>query len=292
MTYQPEATRPESVNQPLHPREGKLPISAIIITNKNDKRFKQALASVQFCSQVLIGDNQSQNDWQKLAKQYHFQIVSLKGKIYDFSFVRNKLSQQAKYNWVLFLDSDEKFPKQSRAKQIIANAVRSSENNETPPAFSLKRTDVYQGQKISFGEAGSQSFIRLFNKRYYSYSRMVHEVVTADLGKKKIIKLPLTIIHQAHRNVIEFLETINHYAYLEAKYRTTLTEKTNDKPSKFKIGLQLFLFPKAKFVLNYVVKLGFLDGRAGFIYASMMSLHSLLVRVYWWELLFLNNNQN
>jgi hypothetical protein len=42
--------------------------------------------------------------------------------------------------------------------------------------------------------------------------------------------------------------------------------------------LAIIFYPFGKFILNYFLKLGFLDGAPGFVYAFMMSFHSFLVR--------------
>ncbi|MBI4226081.1 hypothetical protein HY612_03115 [Candidatus Roizmanbacteria bacterium] len=46
---------------------------------------------------------------------------------------------------------------------------------------------------------------------------------------------------------------------------------------------KIIFFPLAKFILNYFIKLGFLDGPAGFTYAFLMSFHSFLVRAKLWQ---------
>ncbi|MFN4212849.1 MAG: hypothetical protein ACK4FL_02720, partial [Microgenomates group bacterium] len=41
---------------------------------------------------------------------------------------------------------------------------------------------------------------------------------------------------------------------------------------------EIIFYPLGKFILNYFIYLGFLDGPAGFAYAFLMSFHSFLVR--------------
>ncbi|MEA2056328.1 MAG: hypothetical protein U9O78_01255, partial [Patescibacteria group bacterium] len=70
------------------------------------------------------------------------------------------------------------------------------------------------------------------------------------------------------------------YAEREAHYRFK-----ENKLHKISIVLQLIIFPIFKFICNYFLKLGFLDRMPGLIYASLMSFHSILVRIYGWQLI-------
>ena len=76
---------------------------------------------------------------------------------------------------------------------------------------------------------------------------------------------------QAHG---KFLEEINFYTTIRAK---ELYEKKTEITLK-----DIILYPKAKFLLNFFLKLGFLDGLEGLIFAILMSFHSFLVRAKLW----------
>lgn len=50
--------------------KGQIPITIIILTNRNDSRFINSLKSSQIAKEVLIIDNNSKNNWQKLNKNF------------------------------------------------------------------------------------------------------------------------------------------------------------------------------------------------------------------------------
>lgn len=82
--------------------------------------------------------------------------------------------------------------------------------------------------------------------------------------------------HYPHPSVKEFLEKIQYYTDLRAN---ELFEK------KVPVSWwHIILYPKAKFIQNYGIRLGFLDGTAGIVHALLMSLHSFLVRGKLWTL--------
>lgn len=84
------------------------------------------------------------------------------------------------------------------------------------------------------------------------------------------------LIHFPHKTIDEFLSEINFYTSLRAK---ELYEKGIRGTVR-----NIILYPKGKFLKNYFLKLGFLDGIEGFILAIFMSLHSFLVRGKLWLL--------
>ena len=63
----------------------------------------------------------------------------------------------------------------------------------------------------------------------------------------------------------------------------------NLNKSKKTIIKQMIVYPIGKFINNFILELGFLDGWRGLIYAFIMSLHSLWVRVYWYEKAYVKN---
>lgn len=223
-------------------------LTVIILTNRDDARFKAALASAQPASEVLVIRNNQ--------------------PIKDFSKVRNQALKQAKNNWVFFLDSDEVIPK--NAWQFFENVIKGGKFS----GATIRRKDVFHNRTLEFGETGDTRILRLMNKNKAKFVRPVHEVAEVD---GEIIDLTVTIKHHAHQNIGGFLQDVNKYGEIEAGFRQ---EKY---PESGKIIFEAITFPTGKFILNYFFKLGFLDGWQGFIYALTMSLHSLFVRIYLYE---------
>ena len=116
-------------------------------------------------------------------------------------------------------------------------------------------------------------------KNIINWQRPVHEC----LEKKTIIfKSKIIIKHFAHSSIYEFLNTIKNYAWLEANYRLKKQKRMISLPKT--VYLELIFYPVGKFILNYFIKLGLLDGWRGLAYAVIMSLHSLFVRIFLYEL--------
>lgn len=248
--------------------EIKLPLSIVILTHRNDKRFEKALSSAQKAQEVLVIDYQSQNNWKDLQKKYSFSVVKRTGPINNFSFERNFALQQAHHTWVFFLDSDEVIPPESWP------SIKKCLTQHEVTGFWIKRKDVFYGKELKFGETGNQKFLRLIQKEKAEYLRPVHEKATV-MGKTAPSEISL--LHFSHQSISEFVQDITRYASMEAEYQN------DNMLSDISLGVKTLLFPKAKFFSNYFLKLGFLDGWRGLVYATMMSLHSLMVRVFSYE---------
>lgn len=194
-------------------------------------------------------------------------IITLdQSDIYDFALVRNKELAKANTPWVLFLDSDEVISQKLEAE--IELAIK----NTQVAAYYIKRQDIFLGKYLKHGETGNAKFIRLARKDYGKWVRPVHEVWE---GQGRVDTLTNPLLHYSHKSISSFLDKINLYSSIDAQYRFQSGKKSN-------LG-KIAFYPILKFILNYVFKLGFMDGVPGVIMAMMMSFHSYLT----WTKLYL-----
>lgn len=240
-------------------------LTIVILTNRNDNRFINSLSSAQIAYEVFIIDNKSNNDWQSLKKEFNFRVIDSPKKITSFSKVKNQTLETVKTRWVLFLDSDEVLSKD--ADQKILGIISS----DLYDAVSIKRIDYFLDKPLRYGETGNISLVRLFKKDSGKFVRNVHELVKFT---GKIGEADFTILHYSHNSIKDFLNKITIYAKMDTKNKY-LNHQENI--------LQMVTFPIGKFILNYIFKLGFLDGYRGIVYALLMSLHSFFVRVFYYE---------
>ncbi len=253
----------------------KIPLTIILLTNRVDERFEQALASAQCAADVLVVANHVEDAVQPLHTQYDFQILTWDEPITDFSLVRNTALTHAKYDWVLFLDSDEVIDPASLAEltQLVTTP--------TAAAYGIRRCDVFLGKELEYGEAGNQLVVRLGKRTALKFSGTVHEVAdVAGLVKPSSIK----ILHYSHPSIHEFISKVALYADQVATERAA-------KPISFKrLLFELIVYPPAKFIYGLIFQGGLVDGWHGVVYAACMSLHSTLVRIYLYEKVFIKHS--
>lgn len=251
----------------------KLPLTICIITNRADERFVAALTSAQVAEHVLIIDNKSGNDWVALKMKYAFEILELAEKITDFSAVRNQALDYVQKEWVLFLDSDEVIELDSlpELSQIIGES--------TADGVGIRRSDVFYGKKLEYGEAGNQPLVRLGRKNKVRFIGSVHE--TAEVtGTTQMSSI--SILHYSHPTLSEFITKVSIYAEQIAETKTL---------PFWKLVFQMCVYPPTKFFFSLIIQGGIQDGWQGVVYAACMSLHSLLVRIYIYEHQFLKSTQ-
>lgn len=242
-------------------------VSIIILAHRADDRLLASIESAQFANEVIIIDNNSNTNWPQLPAHLHFVVVPYLTPITDWSTVRNFAMTHTTHDWVMFLDSDEVITVESIPS--ISNLI---EKNVFDGAL-VMRSDIFKNKQLKYGEAGAMPILRMGKKSVMKYERPIHEEARVE---GKVTASDITLLHHSHLSIAEFFNTISDYARREALFRQEQGERLW-LPS-------IFLLPLGKFILNYIGKLGFLDGFPGFIYAFMMSLHSLFVRIYQYEL--------
>jgi glycosyltransferase involved in cell wall biosynthesis len=243
-------------------------LSAIIITDKKVSEIGATLQSVVFANEVLVIVDQEKPDKTSEipgARVYYRPLTS------DFAAQRNFGLAKAGGDWVLFIDDDEIVTTE------LADEIKKATGTDRFDAYYLPRRDIIAGKMLKHGETGNMKITRLAKKSVGKFVRPVHEVWEIK-GRVGELKNPL--LHYRENYISAFIDRIALYGPLDAR-----ALKKEGKP--FAIW-RMILYPKAKFLLNYFLKLGFLDGYLGFFQAYLMSIQSLSIRVFQWQNEFLS----
>lgn len=244
-------------------------ISALVLTKNEEKNIEECLKTLGWCDEIIIIDDNSTDKTREIGK-------SLGAKVFihplssDFSRQRNYGLERVAGEWVLFVDADERVTPE--LVESIKYQVLSIKNTDIL-AYKIPRKDFLFGKWLRFGETGNIKLLRLAKKGTGRWIRPVHEVwqISGKLGE---LKNPL--LHYPHQTIKEFLENINFYTDLNACV-------FYDQGIKVPFW-QILVYPLAKFIKNYFLKLGFFDGTAGLLHATLMSFHSFLTRAKLWLL--------
>ncbi len=250
-------------------------ISAIVLTKDEEKNIKNCLKGLSWCDEIIVIDDYSEDQTVKIAKKRGARVYQRRLDD-NFAAQRNYGLGKAKGDWVLFVDADE------RVSSKLAHEIKKAIKNKKVKGFYLCRKDILWGKQLHHGETAHVRLLRLGQKGAGEWQRRVHETweIKGEVGR---LKEPL--LHYPHPTLTEFLKEINYYSSLNA--RELLKEGQQ-------AGLiQILAYPLAKFLKNYLIRLGFLDGNPGIIVALAMSFHSFLTRAKlyllwkkggWWEL--------
>lgn len=238
-------------------------ITAVLIAKNEGKNIARWLEQMSWCDELLVIDNDSADDTSQLAQNGGAKVVCVQND--DFSVLRNSALAHASHDWLLYVDADEIVSRELQKE--IQDAVTSA----THVAYRLRREDRFWSTSVRNGEvreAYHKGIIRLVRKDSGSWEGAVHETFHLKNGNAPTLSTPL--IHNAHTDIKDFLESVNVYSTIRAEelYRAGVATGFID----------LTIRPSMKFIYTYFLLMGFRDGPAGFVYSFMMSFHSFLVR--------------
>ena len=245
----------------------KLTIAVISKYPDVDKRF---LRSLSFGDEIIVIYSENKDTKQDQDKNIRLLPHPLKS---DFSQQRNYAISEAKGDWIFFVDTDEIV-----SDNLKNEIIKSIESNEYQGYF-MRRIDLCFHQPFLHGETGDIEILRLAKRKAGKFTRSVHEYwkIKGAVG---------TLVHPLYHNkdhfISEFLSRISLYGPSDSL-------ELNQENKSFSY-FRLLIYPKAKFIVNYFIKLGFLDGLPGLFQAYLMMIQSLSVRVFQW--IFLKSSIN
>ena len=260
-------------------------ISVLILTKNEEHDLSGCLDSVAWSDDVHVFDSLSSDATVSIARS---RGAKVRQRPFDnYAAQRNAALHglDFKHPWVLILDADERIPEALREEmlQCIVGAPVGV------AAFRFRRRD-FLGKTWLKRSQLSPWYIRLVQPDRVHYEREVNEILKVD---GRIADLAQPFDHYPFsKGMAHWLAKHNTYSTMEAQY---IVRSRQSKPC-FSIA-QVFLNrdfnerryhqkelfyrlpgrPLIKFLLIYFVRLGFLDGRAGLIYATLQSIYEYMI---------------
>lgn len=224
------------------------PFSVVIITLNAAAQLEACLQSIAFADEVLVVDCGSTDSTLALAQQAGARILHQDWLGYGAQ--KQFAISQAKHDWVLCLDADERVSDSLRAAMEVA-LVASQVNG-----FEMPRCNRFMGRWLRHGEGYPDWSLRLFRRSQGRWSDdPVHEKVILNGASAR---LQGDLLHASAEDLTLYLEKQNRY--------TTLQAEALWRRGKRAGVAQMVLSPLLRFVKFYVLRLGFLDGVAGLVH--------------------------
>lgn len=245
-------------------------VSAIILTKNEERNIARCIQSVKWCDEIIVVDDNSSDKTIEIARKYKTTIYQ-RSLNNNFSAQRNFGISKARQEWILFVDSDEVVTDALAYEISSVLGLKKDQNLKTLNGFYLKRSDFMWGKQLKYGETGNIKLLRLGRKGFGMWEGMAHEEWKIDGLVGKLIN---PLLHFPHETLSEFLKEINFYTDIRAQ------ELKNKKAKTY--SLSILIYPLGKFLVDYFIKRGFMDGVHGLIFALIMSFHSFLVRSKLW----------
>ena len=227
-------------------------------------RLGPSLAAVDWADEVVVADTGSSDGTPELARAAGARVESIPWDGYVAS--RNRAVALVSHDWVLVLDADE------RVSPLLAEAILEAVESPGPAAgFRMPRLSHVGGQPIRHGTWWPDWKLRLGlrSRGFHAVGDRVHESLEVD-GPVRDLAPPL--LHFPYRDVSDAVRKNALYARLSALERFDCGKRGS--------VLSLLFRPPIEFLRSWVLKRGFLDGRAGVGVALLHAWYYLLRAAY------------
>jgi glycosyltransferase involved in cell wall biosynthesis len=259
-------------------------ISVLILTRNEESDLPGALASVAWSDDIHVFDSHSTDATVEIARAAGAHVTQ---RVFDNWAAHQNWGLQNipfRHPWVFYLDADERVTPGLRSALLTA-----VENPGANVAFRVQRRDFLDGIWLRHVQA-SPFYLRLFRPEKMRYERLVNPLSIPD---GPVGQLAGFLDHfPFSKGVGAWFDRHNKYSAFEAEQiianrrnrepfslRAALTEKdfSRRRYHQKELFYRLPARPLVKFLLLYLFKRGFMDGRAGLRYSILQSIYEYMI---------------
>ena len=260
-------------------------LSVLILTKNEEQDLPECLSSVTWSSDIVVFDSCSTDRTREIAETAGARVIQ---KPFD-----NWASHQNwglrniafRYPWIFYIDADERLTPEAAAElQAIARSP-----DPDCVAYRIRRRDFFQGSQLRYVQT-SPWYIRFFRPEFVHYERLVNPLTVVD-GPVGELQYPLDH-YPFSKGLNHWFARHNSYSTFEAQQ--ILQNRAKQEPLCLRSAFferdfnrrrfhQKELFyrlparPLIKFLMLYLLKRGFLDGRPGLTYALLQSIYEAMI---------------
>ncbi len=224
-------------------------LSVIIITFNEEKNIKRCLTSVQdIADEIIVSDSYSTDNTKNICEE--FNVKFYQNNWLGYSEQKNTANRIASNNLIFSIDADEALT--DKLKKSIAE-IKLSANKQT--AYKVNRLTNYCGKWIHHCGWYPDTKLRIWFKDEGEWHGELHEKVVFR-NRPNTVLLDGDLLHYSYYNLEDHLKQIDKFTGIAAEEYL----KKNKKVTLIK----LWFSPVVKFIRDYLLLLGFLDGKSGF----------------------------
>jgi glycosyltransferase involved in cell wall biosynthesis len=267
-----------------------MPVSILILTLNEAPNIGACLESVSGFDDVTVLDSLSADGTQEIARQAGARVVE---RPFDNWAAHQNWAMENvpfRHAWVFYLDADERMTPELREE--VLSIAREPATREA--AFYCGRRNWFMGTWIRHAMPPGM-IMRFFRPGRVRFERLVNPVPVID-GPHGYLR-NLFEHHNFSKGLSEWIDKHNKYSQFEAlegmkllagpppTLRRLLGRDPFDRRKALKeLSFRLPLRPLAKFLWMYLLKGGFLDGRAGLTYCRLQAMYEYMIVVKMAEL--------
>ena len=273
-------------------------ITILIPVKNEENNIKFCLEPIyKWASKILIVDSQSTDNTCEIANQYNAEVVQF---YYNGGWPKKRQYFLDNYNfktsWILLLDSDEILTEKS--KNEIESIIKNPDIDGCYLFFKME----FFGKMLNYSDPGLRK-LSLFRKGKGRYERRLEnqdesmadmEIHEHVIVKGNTINLKSPIIHRNFNSISRFIIKHDEYSNYEANVHVSGTDKElkanfwgNREQRRRYLKKRLITNPFSPFlyfIYMYILRAGFIDGKAGFFYILYQSIYMYFVSSKMYEI--------
>jgi len=228
-------------------------LSVVLIALNEAENLPRTLESVRWAQEIVILDSGSTDATLEIASQFGSRVFQEPWK--GFGPQKNSAISHATGDWVLSLDADEE------VSPALAAEIQALLAGDPPfSAYRIPRLNHFLGRPLRHGGYWPDPKLRLFRRGAARFEdRLVHEAMQSP-GPIGTLENPL--LHHCYATLQDYIEHMNRYSTAGAQMLLSAGRAPRSLPA---FALAAIVNPAATFLYNYIFRLGFLDGREGFL---------------------------
>ncbi len=259
-------------------------VSVFVQTLNEEENLPRCLDSLRWSDDIVVLDSFSSDRTEEVARSYgaRFYQREYDGRASNQNWA--VVNIDFCHPWVWYVDADEVTrPELAREVMQVCSATDRPE-----VAFSVQRDNVFQGKLLRHGGMRTVRIIRLWRPECIRWSRAANPVADVD---GPVGRLQRKLLHFFFsKGLAEWIARHNKYSSYEADETiralqigdVSWTDLFSLDPMKRRQTLKELSFrmpcrPWLKFLYMYVLRRGFLDGRAGLTYCTLQSIYEYMI---------------
>lgn len=231
-------------------------LSICAISWNEERDLPHWLANVvPLADEVIIVDDGSNDKTEEIARQAGVKVKFFSypmGPDKHFGNQRNRCISHATGEWLLHMDIDERITPEFY--QELEQAIQQTGK----VAFRYERLNYFIQRPMRHGGWGGWNRPQLARRQHHQFKNAIHEVCEIEGTEEQIGQLRSPMLHLTDDKVADrFRKSVTYSSLVAEKYV---------RAGKKVRWYHLLLLPPAKFIQRYILKGGFRDGAAGFIF--------------------------
>lgn len=242
-------------------------LSAALAVRDEEGMLEPCLRLLGFCDEiVVVVDSRTEDRTEEIARRHTDRVFV---RDFDtFSGQKNFAIEQARGDWVLIVDADERIP-----PALAAEIERTLGADPPYDAFDIETINVFMGQRMEHG-GWKEDHTRLIRRSAARYANDLHEAFDVSPGRTG--RLDEGMWHFSHRSVHDNLLKTANYNAIEAR----AMHAAGAKPVRART---LFWAIFKEFANRFVYRRGYRDGTVGVIESLYQPFSKFLLYVALWE---------